>query len=134
MTSAPAPDIQVLSDERRDGGRTVKVTLHSPRGATEIDLLLPMKVLMSLTVGDQTYTPQPEQVQNNLYVFACYGRTCDGLELTLRIATTDPVNVFLVDYTYGLPPGGDRFVQARQPNAVPAYDGDLTTIARRVKL
>jgi hypothetical protein len=132
-TTAPAPDLQLLSDEQIGGERVVKVQLRSPRGANEIDLFVPIENLKSVTAAGDAFAVSPEDSWNGYYTFWCYGRSCDGLEITLRFKNTEPVEVLLVDHSPGLPPAGEPLIQARPVTAVPSQGGDSTMILHRVK-
>lgn len=133
-TGDPAPSLEVLSEESSGAGRTVRLQLHSPRGGGEVDLYVPIGQLQAVTVAGQELPVQESASWNGFYNLWCYGQGCDGIEVTLRFTATAPQEVILADWTMGLPVGGERFVQARPAWTTPAYEGDLTTIIRRVKL
>jgi hypothetical protein len=133
-TAAPAPDLAVLSSEQIAGERVVKVQLRSPRGADSIELLVPMAHLAAVTVAGQALSVSPADAGNGYYDLECHGRSCDRLEVTLRFKGTEPVEVLVMDFSPGLPPGGEDLVRARSATAVSAYEGDLTMIVRRVRL
>jgi hypothetical protein len=133
-TGDPAPRLEVLADESSGAGRTVQLQLRSARGGGELDLYIPISGLETVTVTGQELPVDADDSWNGFYNLWCYGRECDGLEVTLRFRDTAPQEVIVADWTMGLPSGGERFVQARPAWTTPAYEGDLTTIIRRVKL
>ncbi len=132
-TGAPAPNLEVLSTERGDTGRTVRLRLRSPRGGSEVDLYVPIAGLEAVTVAGQELPVRAGDSWNNFYNLWCYGPGCDGLEVTLRFSDTAPQEAIVVDWTMGLPSGGERFAQARPAWTTPGYEGDLTAIIRRIK-
>ena len=134
-TSASAPDLQVISEELVSGERVVTAELRSPRGADWVILLVPVESLGSIVVGDYTMMPVgSDHTWNGYYAFTCYGRVCDGLVVQLHLRVETPVEVLVLDYTGGLPPGGESLIQARPPWAAPFHIGDLTIIMARVDL
>ncbi len=134
VTTASAPDLQVLSNELVAGERVVEAKLRSPRGADGISLHLPESELSSIEVADYTFAVDPEGFSNGYYTLECYGLSCDGLEVRLHLRGADPVEVLVSDHSSGLPPEGETLIQARPATAVPSYEGDLTIIMNRVDL
>jgi hypothetical protein len=132
-TGDAAPDLEVLSDTGSGGGRRVEVRLRSPRESDRIDLLLPLAGLEAVSVAGESFAVQPSGAFDNLYRFWCWGRSCDGLVLTLELSSSGPMEAMVVDYAMGLPPGGEYLLQARPSTAVPSQEGDLTLILRRVE-
>jgi hypothetical protein len=130
---APPPGLQVLADEPAGSGRIVTVQLYSARNAREIDLLVPMDAIESLTIAGETLAARPEDSWNGYYNLWCYGQECDGLQVELRLKTAEPVEVLVSDWSDGLPAGGEALLQARTPLGVAAQDGDMTIVARRVR-
>ncbi len=133
-TTAPAPDLQVISEESVSGERVVTVQLRSPRGADWVNILVPVDALASIVVGDYTVPIGTKSDWKDYYAFTCHGPVCDGLIIQLHLKQEAPVEVLVTDYTRGLPPGGEALIQDRPPTAVPAHIGDLTIIMTRVEL
>jgi hypothetical protein len=138
-TDAPAPGLDVLSEETVGGQRVVEVQLRSPRGAAGITLHVPVGALAegdpaAVTVSDYSFDLVPEDAVGGYYTLECYGRACDGLVVGLRLEEEAPVEVLVVDSSSGLPPSGETWLQARPETAVPVNEGDLTLIMRRVDL
>ena len=141
LTTAQAPNLVVLSETRSGDQRVVTVRLESDRSPREFDLRIPFSSLASLTVAGQTYTvttpaqpPDPSDIWSQYYHFYCYGSECNGLEVTLNLTTSEPVEVLIADHTGGLPSDAEPLLQLRAPLAVPIHAGDETVILRRVKL
>ena len=134
VDAVPAPGLEVVSDEQGDGGRLVKVRLRSAREPREFDMGVPLAALASISVAGDTFPIDPTDASGDYCGFFCFGPSCDGLEVTLQFKTVDPVEVFIVDRSSGLPPEDESFSQARPATAVPVYDGDQTMILRRVEL
>jgi hypothetical protein len=132
---APAPDVQLLADDRVAGGRVVRLRLRSPRGGLEVALYVPQAAgLTRLAVVGTPYTTAEFPTRDGYQAFRCAGPACDGLTLELHLATSAPFAVLIVDATPGLPPGGEDLIRARPETAVPSGGGDVTLIANRVVL
>lgn len=67
-------------------------------------------------------------------VFRCHGRSCDGLEVTLVVEGTAPLEATIVGTRSGLPPGGAALVKARPDTAQPQYVPDTTVAMGKVRL
>ena len=132
--AAPGPDLEVVSDEPSDGGRLVQVRLRSAREPREFDLRVPIAVLASISVAGDTFPVDAADASEGYYSLLCFGGRCDGLEVTLQLNTADPVEVFIIDRSAGLPPEDRSFIQARPATAVPTYDGDQMLVLHRVEL
>jgi hypothetical protein len=133
-TSAPAPTLQVISEERVSGERVVTAQLHSPRGADATFLLLPVERLASIDIEDYVLPVSSQSDQVTLYSLKCQGRPCDGLQLRLHLKGDSPIEVLVFDATFDLPPGGEVFFQARPATALPVHEGDQTIILSRLEL
>jgi hypothetical protein len=135
---APPPELQLLteqslSSQATEGERGVTVQLHSPRGADRIALYIPTAQLRQLQVQEWTMSVAVDPAREPYFRFLCYGLACDGLELELRFAGQEPVEVFVMDSSAGLPPTGNELIEARSP-AAPLQEGDTTRVMQRVEL
>lgn len=133
-TAAPAPYLQVISEQVVAGERVITGQLYSPRGADSIFLHVPVEALASIVIEDNSFAVTPEGDWNGYYTLLCFGRACEGLTVQLHLKGATPVEVLVVDSIYDLPPGGEAFTQARPSTAVPANMGDETIIMTRMEL
>jgi hypothetical protein len=67
-------------------------------------------------------------------VFRCHGRSCDGLEVSLLVAGTAPLEATIVGTRSGLPPEGAALAQGRAATARPQYVPDTTVAVGKVRL
>ena len=132
-TGDAPPTLEIVSDEPDGAGRSVALRLRSPRGADKIDLLLPIGQIEAISVAGQALPVAPGDAWNGYYNLWCYGRSCDGLEVRLRLNSTQPLEALVADFSLGLPPEGAALLQARPATAVSYQEGDLTIIWRRVE-
>ncbi|HEX8573417.1 MAG TPA: M20/M25/M40 family metallo-hydrolase [Allosphingosinicella sp.] len=67
-------------------------------------------------------------------VLRCHGRSCDGLELTLLIEGTAPLEAVIVGTRSGLPAQGAALARGRPGTAQPQYVPDTAVAVGRVRL
>jgi hypothetical protein len=66
--------------------------------------------------------------------YRCVTMPAGGVEISFALAAGKLVQVYLLDATFGLPPGGASLLTSRPQTATPSQDGDLTIVSRRVEL
>jgi hypothetical protein len=57
-----------------------------------------------------------------------------GCEIEMVLGATGALDWYVADSSSGLPPAGAALLAARPSNAVPQHDGDVTIVARRVRI
>jgi hypothetical protein len=67
-------------------------------------------------------------------VLRCHGRSCDGLEMSLLVAGTAPLDATIVGSRSGLPPEVAALARARPAAAQPQYVPDSTVAVSKVRL
>jgi hypothetical protein len=58
----------------------------------------------------------------------------EGVEMEVVLGATQPLEWYLYDQSFGLPPGGEALVKARPATAVTFQDGDTTLIVGKVRI
>jgi hypothetical protein len=58
----------------------------------------------------------------------------EGIEMSFTLPSASPVEAYLLDESYALPPDGMFLKKARPPDAVPSQDGDATVVSRRIEI
>jgi len=66
--------------------------------------------------------------------YTCRSLPAEGIETEFTLASAKPVQLFLYDESFGLPPQGAFLQGARPRTAVPIQDGDATLVARHLTL
>ncbi len=66
--------------------------------------------------------------------FRCHGRSCDGLEVSLLVEGTAPIEATIVGSRSGLPPQGAVLERTRAATAGPQYVPDATVAMGKVRL
>lgn len=67
-------------------------------------------------------------------IYRCMDTPPEGIEVDFWLAKTNPVSVFLLDESYGLPPEGAFLKSARPAITTQIQSGDTTVVERRVTL
>jgi Peptidase family M28 len=120
----PPPELTVTED----GGLRVL----SRRAAPILGLALPPGArVRGVTVAG---TPVPEAAEPGWRVFTYTGAPPEGVEIKLTLAGGGPLDAYVFDRSYGLPPAGERVARRRPPTAVPIGGGDVTVFIRPVTL
>jgi hypothetical protein len=141
--AAPAPQVEVIEREPGDAARRVRLHVSSPRGARIVMLLLPRDRVNAVAVGGRLIpgrTPQeearrgPPGPRSGFRSYACLTVPPEGVEFVVTLGGVEPVDGFLVDYTFGVPASGGPLVRVRPAEATAIQYGDLTILGRRVSL
>lgn len=124
----PPPELEVLSQAPAGDGRTVRLRLRSPRGATTLGLhAAPGAGLRSARVEGLAapFRGWPGVL--------CHTVPRGGVEVELTLPQGE-IELVLSDHTAGLPPAGAELLSARPAAAVTSHQGDTTILARRLRL
>ncbi len=132
----PAPEVTVARTEPAAGGRSVTVTLRSPRGATNLALFVPTGagLVRASAAGQPIALSGRSGGRSHYRRISFVAVPASGVDVTLVFAGTAPVDALALDQSAGLPPAGDALLAARPPTAVPSGAGDVTLVFRRVRL
>jgi hypothetical protein len=106
------------------------VTLDLSAAADGVMLVVPAGAkLQALTIGGVT-----TQVSERRVSIVCSTPDCAHARVTLRLGSSQAVNLLLVALWRGLPPEGAKFLQARPPEEVPSQAGDGTMLAAKITI
>ncbi len=130
----PAPEFEVLAEEREGNERVVSVALHSPRAARELQLYVPSGNLVEVVVGDTAYPIDASQTSDDFYYMAFLGLGEDAIVVRLRFKGPDPVTAYLGDISGGLPASESDLIPARGVMAMPVDFGDITYLFKKIEL
>ena len=119
----PAPTAVVTRE-----GDTVTLDLKTSGDA--VMLMVPAKAkLQSMTIAGVTTHASGDRI-----TILCGTPDCATARMTLRLASSEPVNVQLLAQRRGLPPEGAKLLKARPPQAVPSRAGDRTILAASIAI
>ncbi|HEY4076486.1 MAG TPA: M20/M25/M40 family metallo-hydrolase [Rhizomicrobium sp.] len=123
---AGAPKFPAPSAIVARSGNDVTLELNAPGDG--VALVVPEKAkLTSLTVGGVTVSAPEREV-----FVMCGTPDCGQAHITLRLASSAPVTLTLISQRRGLPPEGERLLNARPSNVVPSQSGDVTWLAAKI--
>jgi len=136
---APAPEVEVLRDEKLNGGaRHLVLRVRSARGANgRVALLFRTEKLQSIRVNGVAPPPPPQRFRNffadGWHQAVVRGAEEETVEITLT--KDEQIDAVAIDTSFGLPPSGAALQGARDKStAVPIGDGDTVTVVRRMRI
>lgn len=119
-----APELSLLGEERQEGRRILKLRATSMRNAPLMSLVLePGVVVEAAAINgkdvDLRNKPYGDKV-GQPWRLSYYALPSEGIDLTLQVKKSGPVNIYVTDQSYGLPevPGADY--KARPPHLIPS--------------
>jgi hypothetical protein len=140
-TTAPEPELRVLESTVAGGRRHLRLWLVSRRGAPIGTLLVPARAHPTAVRINGRLLPEPDPrrpgQQPGLSKWLSYSDATlppAGDELDMMLDETGPLELYGLDASFGLPPGGAGLLAARPPAAVPLQQGDTTLVSRRLKI
>jgi hypothetical protein len=135
--NASAPELTVLEDSTAGGKRHLRLRLTSPRGAPIGVVYVPESAKLESMEIDGRAIPERDgkrPAPTGWRPFMNLTLPAEGSELKVVLGTTQPVDWYVIDRSYGLPPTGQALLAARPKDAVPIQDGDVTLVSRKVKI
>jgi MFS family permease len=134
--NAAAPELTVLEDSTAGGKRHLRLRLTSPRGAPVGTVYVPAGAkLASIEIdGQPVPLADPGLLSGGWQLYTNLTLPAQGSELDVVLGTAQPLDWYVSDRTYGLPPTGQALLTARAKSAVPIQDGDVTLVSRKVRI
>lgn len=138
LTSLPAPEATLLSDApTSSGGRTLRLRLNTPRQAPFLSVYVNPKVeITSAQVnGKPLSTSAAPGVQDAGWSLLYYAMTAAGAELTLEVKSAQPVEMRVIDLSYGLPQTLTQTMRARPDHIMSTHFpfSDATLVSKSFK-
>jgi hypothetical protein len=107
LAPLPAPRITILADDASGGVRTLRMWITSPRQAPIISIYVDATagVLGSVVNGKRisNQATPPHGGPENRWSLRYWALPQEGIALTLRVSSSHPVEIRVVDQSYGLP-------------------------------
>ncbi|HUO33565.1 MAG TPA: M28 family peptidase [Candidatus Acidoferrum sp.] len=133
-----APTFTILQSTVSGNTHSYRALLRSERGAPAASVLFPPSAQID-NVRMEGWPLQPEtsavrRYFNGWWLYDCVTMPAQGVELTFELPVGKPVEVWVADRNYGLPPDGAFLLKARPLAATQSDEGDLTVVTRRVEL
>lgn len=114
-----APQLELLSDETNNNVRKLRLRVTSPRQATVVSLTIdPDTQLTGSAVNGKVIKDQ--NGPQNPWALRYYDLPQQGIEVTLLAQPSAPINIRVVDQSYGLPAVEGITMQPRPENMMPS--------------
>jgi hypothetical protein len=131
---AVAPPLLEGLGGRTEGANRLVTFRLRPRGSDVVRLVGPKGArFLALRAGGSFRrfgTAEGEEAP----VFRCHGRSCEGLDVTLLVEGTAPMEATIVGTRSGLPPEVAELARSRSNLAQPQYVPDTTVAVGKVRL
>jgi hypothetical protein len=138
LASLAPPSIVALDDSRKDGLRTLRLRVTSPRQAPGVSIFWKRELQLEALVvnGKRVVEKAFERAGNSETYrrFSYFGLPEEGIELALEIRSADSIELMVEDWSYGLPVMQDRHYVGRPDYIIPSpfpYN-DCTIITKSV--
>jgi hypothetical protein len=133
-----SPALTVRSVSSSGGKWRYDVLLRSPRGAPVISLAFPPDAGVESVLMQGQAVPELSarmlRYTHQWRPYTCRSLPLEGIEMQFTLASAKPVQLFLLDESFGLPSQGAFLQRARPRTAVPIQDGDVAVVTRRFTL
>jgi hypothetical protein len=119
VAQLPPPRLEVLSDDTNNNVRTLRLRVTSPRQAVVVSLTadpdtrVTGSAVNGKVIKDQNGPQHP-------WALRYFGLPPQGIEVTLTAQPSAPINIRVVDQSYGLPAGQGISIQPRPENMMPS--------------
>jgi hypothetical protein len=118
----PAPQIDLLGEERNDSVRTLRVRVTSPRGAPFIFVSTEPAEVVGAELNGARVGPAnlpPHDGQKRRWGMFYYAPPAEGFTLTLAVKTSEPLKFRAMDQSYELPEAPMRPLKPRPDYIMP---------------
>jgi MFS family permease len=136
VLSLPAPEVEVVDDQTSDGVRRFKLRVRSPRQAPILRLRAWNDLALVLTMSMDDCRLEADTPDGNVRYLnlTYYAPPADGIEVTLAISASEPLQLTVEDVSYGLPAqlGLEPRTEAMMPK--PTRRTDRTTVSTTYQL
>lgn len=132
-----APEMTVVADAVQGGKRRVRLRLTSPRGAQSAFILIPSAAKLESISMQGTTMPEPTVpgvTRGDWRNVVHLTLPPEGGDLEVVLGETKPLEWYVGDRTFGLPPAGQALQKARPATVTTIQNGDVTTVSRKVRI
>jgi len=139
----PAPEMTVVADSTAGGKRTVRLRLTSPRGAPVVSLRIPAAALPESVRMDGELIPDqsrpgkagaPARPRQDWRLYILQTVAPQGSEVEVVLGAAQPMDWYVVDQSYDVPPTAQALLAAKPKDAVAVQDGNGTMMSRKVRI
>lgn len=133
-----APTFTILESSESGGKRQYRALLRSERGAPEAVVFFPPDSgIDQVHIQDEPIPHKATRVLryfNGWDLYRCMTMPPKGIEIRFELPLGKPVEVYVLDLSYGLPLEGMFLLKSRPLTATLFSQGDVTILSRRVQL
>jgi hypothetical protein len=133
-----APTFTILESSESGGKRQYRALLRSERGAPEAVVFFPPDSRIDqVRIQDEPIPHKTARILryfNGWDLYRCMTMPAKGIEIQFELPLGKPVEVYVLDLSYGLPLEGTFVMKSRPLTATAYQQGDVTILTRRVQL
>lgn len=138
LVPLPPPEATLLADApNNSGGRTLRLRLNTPRQAPFLSVYVNPKVEISSAQvnGKLIRASDAPGVAETGWSMLYYAMPAAGAELTLEVKSAQPVEMRVIDLSYGLPQTPTQTIRARPDNIMSTFFpfSDATLVSKSFK-
>lgn len=143
LTPAPRltfsePSFTILESSPAGAMRNYRALLRSERGAPEaLALFPPNSGVEGVSIQGQPLAHTSKKLRlifGNWNIYRCLTMPSDGVEIAFTLPVGKPVQVYVADVNFGLPPEGKFLLNSRPLTATPSQDGEVTILSRSLQI
>jgi Peptidase family M28 len=129
------PEVKVLDDQRDSNNvRTLRLHISSPRKAQVMSLYVDSspEILSSSLNGKEIAGLRKAGSESRQWVMRYYGLPAEGIEVSWKVKSSEPLHLRIVDQSYGLPSIPGNTYQPRPSYMIPfpAATSDSTLVSK----
>jgi Peptidase family M28 len=132
------PTFTILESSESGGKRQYRALLRSERGAPQVVVFFPPDSgIDQVHIQDEPIPHKTDRVLryfNGWDLYRCMTTPAKGIEMQFELPIGKPVEVYVLDLSYGLPVEGTFVMKSRPLTATAYQQGDVTILTRRVQL
>ncbi len=135
LVNLPAPEVRRLAQENRNGGQQLRLQIVSPRLAplVQVRLTTPGRIDRMAIDNKPLDLSQWSGSQRQNVQWIYFGLPPQGIELSLELATLQPVQILLKDCSWGLPSIPGKIFRSRPAEMMPAPGHpDYTIVTKKL--
>ncbi|HEX8129279.1 MAG TPA: M20/M25/M40 family metallo-hydrolase [Pyrinomonadaceae bacterium] len=138
LVPLPAPEVTLVADApTSSGGRTLRLRINTPRQAPFVSVYVNPKVEISSAEvnGKPISTSAAPGMAETGWSLLYYAMPAAGAELTLEVKSAQPVEMRVIDLSYGLPQTLTQTMRARPDNIISTFFpfSDATLVSKSFK-
>jgi len=132
------PTFTILESSESGGKRQYRALLRSERGAPQAVVFFPPDSgIDQVHIQDEPIPHKTDRVLryfNGWDLYRCMTMPAKGIEMQFELPLGKPVEVYVLDLSYGLPLEGMFVMKSRPLTATSYQQGDATILTRRIQL